>query len=129
MFCIYNSEFEEEGPASLDLLDKDFNQDSIYERKLDISKPYNLRIASDQRIWFSYKIDDEKKSENILPSGDNRLFSFYNSIELILKHSLGLTLNLNKIDLAIPQSITNPLMIKFDSTDNILVVNTFSPKN
>ena len=71
----------------------------------------------------------EKKSENILPSGDNRLFPFNNSIELILKHSLGLTLNLNKIDLAIPQSITNPLMIKFDSIDNILIVNTCSPKN
>ena len=36
---------------------------------------------------------------------------------------------MNKIDLAIPQSITNPLMIKFDSIDNILIVNTFSPKN
>ena len=114
---------------SLDLLEKEFNQESIYERKLEISKPYNLRIASDQRIWFSFQIDEEKKSENILPSGDNRLFPFNNSIELILKHSLGLTLNLNKIDLAIPQSITNPLMIKFNSIDNILIVNTFSPKN
>ena len=75
------------------------------------------------------KIVVEKKNENVLPSGDNRLFPFNNSIELILKHSLGLTLNLNKIDLAIPQSITNPLMIKFDSIDNILIVNTFSPKN
>ena len=126
---IYKSEFEEEGPVSLNLLEKEFNKESIYERKLEISSPYNLRIASDQRIWFSYKIDDEKKSENILPSGDNRLFPFNNSIEIILKHSLGLTLNLNKIDLAIPQSITNPLMIKFDSIDNILIVNTFSPKN
>ena len=126
---IYKSEFEEEGPVSLNLLEKEFNKESIYERKLEISDPYNLRIASDQRIWFSYKIDDEKKNENVLPSGDNRLFPFNNSIELILKHSLGLTLNLNKIDLAIPQSITNPLMIKFDSIDNILIVNTFSPKN
>ena len=126
---IYKSEFEEEGPVSLNLLEKEFNKESIYERKLEISNPYNLRIASDQRIWFSYKIDDEKKNENVLPSGDNRLFPFNNSIELILKHSLGLTLNLNKIDLAIPQSITNPLMIKFDSIDNILIVNTFSPKN
>ena len=126
---VYKSEFEEEGPITFEILNNEFNKEGEITKKLNIPSPYKLKIASDQRIWFSYSLDNKSNNENILPSGDNKIFEFNKSIKIIFKHSFGLSLNINNIDLNIPQSIISPIVINFNSNDSIINITTFSPKN
>ena len=84
---------------------------------LEAEPPYTLKLATAERVWYRTKTDTLKPYEDVLPSGDNRLYEFNQTIEILFKHTKGLNLYLNG-------STINPLdhhLIQFESSSQPLI--------
>jgi len=78
----YESEFEEEGPISDQMLDEGYIKISETKQALKTSAPYSINLTTDQRLWYEIKTDDLLSSEQVLPAGDNHLHRFNSAINI-----------------------------------------------
>ena len=126
---IYPSDFEEEGPITNQILQNDFDLFSESVQIMEEQAPYTFKMATVERVWYKTKIDTLTFFEDILPSGDNRLHEFTDSLIVLFKYSKGLNLYLNGSPLSSFKSSSNPLRIIFSSFDKTVTTQQFIPKH
>ena len=126
---VYPSDFEEEGPITNQILQNDFDLFSESVQIMEEQAPYTFKMATVERVWYKTKIDTLTFFEDILPSGDNRLYEFSDSLIVLFKYSKGLNLYLNGSPLSSFKSSSNPLRIIFSSFDKTVTTQQFIPKN
>ena len=126
---VYTSEFEEEGPITNQILQNDFDLLTESVQIMEEQAPFTFRMATVERVWYKTKIDTLTFFEDILPSGDNRLYEFSDSLIVLFKYSKGLNLYLNGSPLNSFKSSLNPLRIIFSSFSKTVTIQQFIPKN
>ena len=126
---VYPSDFEEEGPITNQILQNDFDLFSESVQIMEEQAPFTFKMATVERVWYKTKIDTLTFFEDILPSGDNRLYEFSDSLIVLFKYSKGLNLYLNGSPLSSFKSSSNPLRIIFSSFDKTVTTQQFIPKN
>ena len=126
---VYPSDFEEEGPITNQILQNDFDLLSETVQIMEKKAPFTFKMATAERVWYKTKIDTLTFFEDILPSGDNRLYEFSDSLIVLFKYSKGLNLYLNGSPLNSFKSSSNPLRIIISSFDKAVTTQLFIPKN
>tara|TARA_A100001015_G_C14989797_1_gene713321 strand:+ start:770 stop:1609 length:840 start_codon:yes stop_codon:yes gene_type:complete len=124
----YESEFEEEGPISDQMLDEGYIKISETKQALKTSAPYSINLTTDQRLWYEIKTDDLLSSEQVLPAGDNHLHRFNSAINIKFNQTLGLNLNLNGSTISILKSDIYPIRVLISVPKKTVIVQNFSPK-
>tara|TARA_B100000579_G_C22822892_1_gene851570 strand:- start:2 stop:832 length:831 start_codon:yes stop_codon:yes gene_type:complete len=125
----YTSDFEEEGPITNQILQNDFDLLTESVQIMEEQAPYTFKMATVERVWYKTKIDTLTFFEDVLPSGDNRLYEFSDSLIVLFKYSKGLNLYLNGSSINSFKSSSNPLRIIFSSFDKTVTTQQFIPKN
>ena len=126
---VYPSDFEEEGPITNQILQNDFDLFSESIQIMEEQAPYTFKMATVERVWYKTKIDTLTFFEDIIPSGDNRLYEFSDSLIVLFKNSKGLNLYLNGSRLNSFKSSSNPLRVIFSSFDKTVTTQQFTLKN
>lgn len=126
---VYPSDFEEEGPITSQILQNDFDLFTESIQIMEEKAPFTLKMATVERVWYKTKIDTLNFIEDILPSGDNRLYEFSDSLTVIFKYSKGLNLYLNGSLLNSYKSSPNPLRIILSSVNKTVITQQFVPKS
>ena len=124
----YESEFEEEGPISDQMLDDGYIKISETKQTLKTSAPYSINLTTDQRLWYEIKTDDLLSSEQVLPAGDNHLHRFNSAINIKFNQTLGLNLYLNGSTISTIKSDIYPIRILISVPKKTVTVQQFSPK-
>ena len=124
----YQSEFEEEGPISDQMLDEGYIKVSETKQALKASAPFSINLTTDQRLWYEIKTDDLLSSEQVLPAGDNHLHRFNSAINIKFNQTLGLNLYLNGESLRTIISDIYPIQIMISVPERTITVQQFSPK-
>lgn len=124
----FQSEYEEEGPISDQMLEQGFTKASETKQALKASSPYSITLTTDQRLWYEIKTDDFLPSEQVLPVGDNHLHRFKESVVIKFNQTLGLNLYLNKNILSILKSDIYPVKILISVPENTVTLQQYSPK-
>ena len=126
---VYPSDFEEEGPITNQILQNDFDLFTESIQIMEEKAPFTLKMATVERVWYKTKIDTLNFIEDILPSGDNRLYEFSDSLTVLFKYSKGLNLYLNGSPLNSYKYSSNPLLIIFSSVNKTVTTQQFVPKS
>ena len=126
---VYPSDFEEEGPITGQILQNDFDLFTESIQIMEENAPFTLKMATVERVWYKTKIDTLNFIEDILPSGDNRLYEFSDSLTVLFKYSKGLNLYLNGSLLNSYKSSSNPLRIILSSVNKTVTTQQFVPKS
>lgn len=126
---VYPSDFEEEGPITSQILQNDFDLFTESIQIMEEKAPFTLKMATVERVWYKTKIDTLNFIEDILPSGDNRLYEFSDSLTVIFKYSKGLNLYLNGSLLNSYKSSPSPLRIILSSVNKTVITQQFVPKS
>jgi hypothetical protein len=124
----YQSEFEEEGPISNQMLDEGYIKISETKQALKASAPYSINLTTDQRLWYEIQTDDLLSSEQVLPAGDNHLHRFDSAINIKFNQTRGLNLYLNGNTLSTIKSDIYPIRILISVPEKTVTVQQFSPK-
>ena len=125
----YPSEFIEEGPITDQDLQNNFDILSEQIQELKSEPPYIFKLAAAERVWYRTKTDTLKPIENLIPSGDNRLYEFGQTFEILLKHTRGINLYLNGATLNSINSSSNPVRVTLSVADNTVTIQQFVPNS
>ncbi len=125
----YFSEFMEEGPITEQDLQNDFDIFTKSVQILEAEPPYTLKLATAERVWYRSKTDTLNAHEDVLPSGDNRLYEFNQTIEILFKQTRGLNLYLNGSTINSFESSSNPVRISLSAVDKTVTIQHFVPKS
>jgi len=125
----FPSEFLDEG--SISELDLQNNFDVLSEsiQILEAEPPYNLKLATGERVWYRIMTDTLNSSEFVLPSGDNRIYEFSQMIDILFKHTRGLNLYLNGSALNSFDSSSNPVRVFLSAVEKTVTIQHFVPKS
>ena len=126
---LYPSEFEEEGPITDQMLQNDYDVIIESVEIMEAEAPYSLKIATAEKVWYQSRIDNLSSSDDVLPSGDNRIYEFTDSLDILFKHSESLNLYLNGSALNSFDSSSNPIRITLSSVDKTVTIQRFAPKS
>ena len=125
----YPSEFIEEGSITDQDLQNNFDILSEKIQELKSEPPYIFKLAAAERVWYRTKTDTLKPIENLIPSGDNRLYEFGQTFEILLKHTRGINLYLNGATLNSINSSSNPVRVTLSVADNTVTIQQFVPNS
>ena len=125
----YPSEFIEEGPITDQDLQNNFDMGDELIQELKSEPPYIFKLAAAERVWYRTKTDTLKPIENLIPSGDNRLYEFGQTFEILLKHTRGINFYLNGATLNSINSSSNPVRVTLSVTDNTVTIQQFVPNS
>ena len=125
----YPSEFIEEGSITDQDLQNNFDILSEQIQELKSEPPYIFKLAAAERVWYRTKTDTLKPIENLIPSGDNRLYEFGQTFEILLKHTRGINLYLNGAILNSINSSSNPVRVTLSVADNTVTIQQFVPNS
>tara|TARA_Y100001949_G_scaffold68377_1_gene57952 strand:+ start:172 stop:615 length:444 start_codon:yes stop_codon:yes gene_type:complete len=125
----YPSEFIEEGPITDQDLQNNFDMGDELIQELKSEPPYIFKLAAAERVWYRTKTDTLKPIENLIPSGDNRLYEFGQTFEILLKHTRGINLYLNGAILNSINSSSNPVRVTLSVADNTVTIQQFVPNS
>ena len=125
----YPSEFIEEGSITDQDLQNNFDILSEQIQELKSEPPYIFKLAAAERVWYRTKTDTLKPIENLIPSGDNRLYEFGQTFEILLKHTRGINLYLNGAILNSINSSSNPVRVTLSVADNAVTIQQFVPNS
>ena len=125
----YPSEFIEEGSITDQDLQNNFDILSEQIQELKSEPPYIFKLAAGERVWYRTKTDTLKPIENLIPSGDNRLYEFGQTFEILLKHTSGVNLYLNCAILNSINSSSNPVRVTLSVADNTVTIQQFVPNS
>jgi len=126
---LYPSEFEEEGPITDQMLQNDYDVIIESVEMMEAEAPYSLKIATAEKVWYQSRIDNLSSSDDVLPSGDNRIYEFTDSLDILFKHSESLNLYLNGSALNSFDSSSNPIRISLSTVDKTVTIQSFAPKS
>ena len=125
----YPSEFEEEGPITDQMLQNDYDVIVESVQMMEAEAPYSLKVATAEKVWYQTRTDNLSPSDDVLPSGDNRIYEFTDSLDILFKHSESLNLYLNGSALNSFDSSSNPIRITLSSVDKTVTIQRFAPKS
>ncbi len=125
----YPSEFIEEGSITDQDLQNNFDILSEKIQELKSEPPYIFKLAAAERVWYRTKTDTLKPIENLIPSGDNRLYEFGQTFEILLKHTRGINFYLNGATLNSINSSSNPVRVTLSVADNTVTIQQFVPNS
>ena len=126
---LYPSEFEEEGPITDQMLQNDYDVIIESVEIMEAEAPYSLKIATAEKVWYQSRIDNLSSSDDVLPSGDNRIYEFTDSLNILFKHTKSLNLYLNGSALNSFDSSSNPIRISLSTVDKTVTIQRFAPKS
>ena len=126
---IYPSDYEYEGAITNQVLQNDFDLFTESVQIMEEKSPFTLKVSTVERVWYKTKIDSLTFIENILPSGDNRLYEFSDSLIVLFKYSKGLNLYLNGSSLNSFNSSSSPLRMIFSVVNKTITTQQFIPKS
>ena len=126
---IYPSDYEDEGAITNQALQNDFDLFTESVQIMEEKSPFTLKVSTVERVWYKTKIDSLTFIENILPSGDNRLYEFSDSLIVLFKYSKGLNLYLNGSSLNSFNSSSSPLRMIFSVVNKTITTQQFIPKS
>ena len=126
---IYPSDYEDEGAITNQVLQNDFDLFTESVQIMEEKSPFTLKVSTVERVWYKTKIDSLTFIENILPSGDNRLYEFSDSLIVLFKYSKGLNLYLNGSSLNSFNSSSSPLRMIFSVVNKTITTQQFIPKS
>ena len=126
---IYPSDYQDEGAITNQVLQNDFDLFTESIQIMEEKSPFTLKVATVERVWYKTKIDSLTFIEDILPSGDNRLYKFSDSLIVLFKYSKGLNLYLNGSSLNSFNSSSSPLRIIFSVVNKTITTQQFIPKS
>ena len=126
---IYPSDYEDEGAITNQVLQNDFDLFTESVQIMEEKSPFTLKVATVERVWYKTKIDSLTFIENILPSGDNRLYEFSDSLIVLFKYSKGLNLYLNGSSLNSFNYSSSPLRMIFSVVNKTITTQQFIPKS
>ena len=126
---IYPSDYEEEGAITNQVLQNDFDLFTESVQIMEEKSPFTLKVATVERVWYKTKIDSLTFIEDILPSGDNRLYEFSDSLIVLFKYSKGLNLYLNGSSLNSFNYSSSPLRMIFSVVNKTITTQQFIPKS
>ena len=126
---LYPSEFEEEGPITDQMLQNDYDVIVESVQMMEAEAPYSLKVATAEKVWYQTRTDNLSPSDDVLPSGDNRIYVFTDSLDILFKHSESLNLYLNGSALNSFDSSSNPIRITLSSVDKTVTIQRFAPKS
>ena len=126
---IYPSDYQDEGAITNQVLQNDFDLFTESVQIMEEKSPFTLKVSTVERVWYKTKIDSLTFIENILPSGDNRLYEFSDSLIVLFKYSKGLNLYLNGSSLNSFNSSSSPLRIIFSVVNKTITTQQFIPKS
>ena len=125
----YPSEFEEEGPITDQMLQNDYDVIVESVQMMEAEAPYSLKVATAEKVWYQTRTDNLSPSDDVLPSGDNRIYEFTDSLDILFKHSESLNLYLNGSALNSFDSSSNPIRITLSSVDKTVTIQRFAPRS
>jgi len=125
----YPSEFIEEGSITDQDLQNNFDILSEKIQELKSEPPYIFKLAAAERVWYRTKTDTLKPIEDLIPSGDNRLYEFGQTFEILLNHTRGINLYLNGAILNSINSSSNPVRVTLSVADNTVTIQQFVPNS
>ncbi|MBT3946583.1 MAG: hypothetical protein HOF39_00275 [Candidatus Marinimicrobia bacterium] len=125
----YPHEFLDKKSISEQALQNNFDVLAESVQMIEEESPYTLKLATAERVWYRSTIDTLASNENVLPSGDNRLYEFSQSIDILFEHTIGLNLYLNGIKLNSFDSSSNPVRITLSAVDKTVTIQHFIPKS
>ena len=125
----YPSEFIEEGSITDQDLQNNFDILSEQIQELKSEPPYIFKLAAAERVWYRTKTDTLKPIEYLIPSGDNRLYEFGQTFEILLKHTRGINLYLNGAIINSINSSSNPVRVTLSVADNAVTIQQFVPNS
>ena len=126
---LYPSEFEEEGPITDQMLQNDYDMIVESVQMMEAEAPYSLKVATAEKVWYQTRTDNLSPSDDVLPSGDNRIYVFTDSLDILFKHSESLNLYLNGSALNSFDSSSNPIRITLSTVDKTVTIQRFAPKS
>jgi len=126
---IYPSDYEDEGAITNQVLQNDFDLFTESVQIMEEKSPFTLKVSTVERVWYKTKIDSLTFIENILPSGDNRLYEFSDSLIVLFKYSKGLNLYLNGSSLNSFNYSSSPLRMIFSVVNKTITTQQFIPKS
>ena len=126
---LYPSEFEEEGPITDQMLQNDYDVIVESVQMMEAEAPYSLKVATAEKVWYQTRTDNLSPSDDVLPSGDNRIYVFTDSLDILFKHSESLNLYLNGSALNSFDSSSNPIRITLSTGDKTVTIQRFAPKS
>ena len=126
---LYPSEFEEEGPITDQMLQNDYDVIVESVQMMEAEAPYSLKVATAEKVWYKSRTDNLSPFDDVLPSGDNRIYEFTDSLDILFKHSESLNLYLNGSALNSFDSSSNPIRITLSTVDKTVTIQRFAPKS
>jgi len=126
---IYPSDYEDEGAITNQALQNDFDLFTESVQIMEEKSPFTLKVSTVERVWYKTKIDSLTFIEEILPSGDNRLYEFSDSLIVLFKYSKGLNLYLNGSSLNSFNSSSSPFRMIFSVVNKTITTQQFIPKS
>ena len=126
---IYPSEFEEEGPITDQILQNDYDVIKESVQIMEAEAPYSLKVATAEKVWYKSRTDNLSAFDDVLPSGDNRIYEFTDSLDILFKHSESLNLYLNGSAINSFDSSSNPIRITLSTVDKTVTIQRFAPKS
>ena len=126
---LYSSEFEEEGPITDQMLQNDYDVIVESVQMMEAEAPYSLKVATAEKVWYQTRTDNLSPSDDVLPSGDYRIYEFTDSLDILFKHSESLNLYLNGSALNSFDSSSNPIRITLSTVDKTVTIQRFAPKS
>ena len=123
-----SSQFIEEEALTNDILVSEY--DILYESTFALEEvsPFTIRMITEERNWYSYKIDSLSSINTIIPVGDSHLYEFDESIRILFKHTKSLNLYLNNVEISSLEESSTPLIISISSINKNIRIQRFVPK-
>ena len=123
-----SNQFIEEGSITEDILESEY--DILYESTFALEEisPFTIRMITEERNWYSYKIDSLSSINTIIPVGDSHLYEFDESIRILFKHTKSLNLYLNNVEISSLEESSTPLIISISSINKNIRIQRFVPK-
>ena len=118
---------EEDGISDIQLTN-DFDLLTNLTEQFRADPPFNIKLVASQRVWYRAKKDVDKIIENVLPAGDNRLYGFSDSINLLFNKSDGVSLYLNGSLLKNFKKSENPVFVSLSTETNTVTIKHYIPK-
>ena len=125
----YPSDFLDEKSISEQELQNNFDVLTESVQIYEADSPFGLKLATAELVWYRSKIDTFISIENVLPPGDNRLYNFSQTIDVLFQHTIGLNLYLNGTKLSSLGSSPNPVRIFLSAVDKTVTIQHFIPKS
>ncbi len=125
----YLSDFLDEKSISERELQNNFDVLTESVQMFEADSPFGLKLATAELVWYRSKIDTFISIENVLPPGDNRLYDFSQTIDILFQHTNGLNLYLNGSKLNSFGASSNPVRISLSAVDKTVTIQHFIPKS